>query len=65
MPVPTSNPEDTQAAIAVLIAISACLGVAYWRTVLKVVLVILLALTICGAVVGIEGVTSLMAAHHR
>ena len=65
MPVPTSNTEDTQAAIAVLIAISACLCVAYWRTVLKVVLVILLALTICGAVVGIEGVTSLMAVHHR
>jgi len=65
MPVPTSNPEDTQAAIAVLIAISACLCVAYWRTALKVVLVILLALTIYGTVVGIEGATSLMVAHHR
>ncbi len=65
MPVPTSNPQDTQVAIAVLIAISACLCVAYWRTALKVVLVILLALTIYGAVVGIEGATSLMVAHHR
>jgi len=65
MPVPTSNPQDTQAAIAVLIAISACLCVAYWRTALKVVLVILLALTIYGTVVGIEGATSLMVAHHR
>jgi hypothetical protein len=65
MPVPTSNPEDTQAAIAVLIAISACLCVAYWRTTLKVVVIIVLALTIYGAVVGIEGATSLMTAHHR
>jgi hypothetical protein len=64
MPVPTSNPQDTQAVIVVLIAIGACLCVAYWRTALRVVLVILLALTIYGAVVGIEGATSLMAAHH-
>jgi hypothetical protein len=64
MPAPT-DPQDTQAAIAVLIAISACLCVAYWRTAVKVVLVILLALTIYGAVVGIEGATSLVAAHHR
>jgi hypothetical protein len=65
MPVPTSNPQDTQAAIAVLIAVVACLCVAYWRTAVKVVIVILLALTIYGAVVGIEGATSLMTAHHR
>jgi hypothetical protein len=64
MPVPT-NPHDTQTAIVVLIAIGSCLCVAYWRTALRVVLVILLALTIYGAVVGIEGATSLMAAHHR
>ncbi len=65
MPVPPTNPQDTHAAIAVLIAVVACLCVAYWRTALKVVLVILLALTIYGAVVGIEGATSLVTVHHR
>jgi hypothetical protein len=66
MPVPPpSNPQDTQAAIAVLTAIAAYLCVAYWRTALRVILVILIALAIYGAVVGIEGVTSLMASHHR
>ncbi|MGD0109397.1 MAG: hypothetical protein ABSC06_35995 [Rhodopila sp.] len=64
MPVPT-NPHDTQTVIVVLIAIGACFCVAYWRTALRVVLVILLALAIYGAVVGIEGATSLIAAHHR
>jgi hypothetical protein len=65
MPVPPSNPQDTHAAIAIVIALVACPCVAYWRTALKVVLVILLALTIYGAVVGIEGAISLMAVHHR
>jgi uncharacterized membrane protein YdbT with pleckstrin-like domain len=65
MPVPPSNPQDTQAAIAVLIAIAACLCVAYWRMALRVILVVLIALAIYGAVTGIEGVTSFMASHHR
>ena len=65
MPVPSSNPQDTQAAIAVLIAIAACLCVAYWRMALRVILVVLIALAIYGAVAGVEGVTSFMASHHR
>ena len=65
MPVPTGNPQDTQTAIVVLIAIGACLCVAYWRVALRVILVLLLALTIYGVVAGIEGATSLMAVHHR
>lgn len=65
MPVPTSNPQDTQTAIVVLIAIASCFCVAYWRVALRVILVILLAVTIYGAVVGIDGATSLMATHHR
>jgi hypothetical protein len=65
MPVPTGNPHDTHTAIVVLIAIGSCLCVAYWRTALRVILVILLALAIYGAVAGIEGATSFMAAHHR
>jgi hypothetical protein len=65
VPVPPSNPQNTQAVIVVLIALTACLCVAYWRTALRVILVILIALAIYGAVVGIEGVTSLVASHHR
>jgi hypothetical protein len=65
MPIPPSNPQDTQAAIAVLIAIAASLCVAYWRTVLRLILIVVIALVIYGAVAGIDGVTSLMAQHHR
>ena len=65
MPVPPSNPQDTQAAIAVLIAITACLCVAYWRTALRIILIVVIALAVFGVVAGIDGVASLMAQHHR
>jgi small-conductance mechanosensitive channel len=65
MPVPPSNPQDTQAAIAVLITITACFCVAYWRTALRIILIVVIAVTVFGAVAGIDGVTSLMAQHHR
>jgi hypothetical protein len=63
MPIPPSNPQDTQAAIAVLIAAFLC--VIYWRTALRVILIVVIALAIYGAVIGIDGVTSLIAQHHR
>ncbi len=66
MPIPPpGNPQGTQAAIAILITIVACLCVAYWRMALRVILVVLIALAIYGAVVGIEGVTSVITSHHR
>jgi hypothetical protein len=65
MPIPPANPQDTQAAIAVLAAIAAGFCVAYWRTVLRVILIALLALAVYGAIVGIHSVSSLMAAHHH
>jgi hypothetical protein len=65
MPVPPSNPQDTQVAIAVLIAITACLCVAYWRTALRIILIVVIALAVFGVVAGIDGVASLMAQHHR
>ena len=65
MPVPPTNPQDAQAAIVVLAAITASLCVAYWRTALRVILIALLALAVYGAVVGIHSVSSLMAAHHH
>jgi hypothetical protein len=63
MSVPPSNPQDIQDTIAVLIAV--CLSVVYWRIALRLILIIVIALTIYGAVVGIDGVTSLIAQHHR
>ena len=65
MPVPPTNPQHIQAVIAVLIAITAWLCVAYWRIALRVIFVVLIGLAIYGAVAGVEGVTSLMARHRR
>jgi hypothetical protein len=58
MPVPPSNPHDTQAVIAVLIAITMSIAVARWRTTLRVILIIVIALAIFGAIVGFEGLAS-------
>ena len=44
---------------------AACICVVYWRTALRVILIAVLALAVYGAVVGIHGVSSLMAAHHH
>jgi hypothetical protein len=65
MPIPPTNPQDTQAAIAVLTVIAAGCCVVYWRTALRVILFVVLALAVYGALVGIEGVSSLMAVHHH
>ena len=60
MPVPPSNPHDTQAALAVLIAIAASIAVARWRVTLRVILIIVIALAVYGAIVGFEGLASAM-----
>jgi hypothetical protein len=65
MPVPPANPQDTQAASAVFAAIAAGFCVVYWRTALRVIFIAVLALAVYGAVVGIHGVSSLIAAHHH
>lgn len=54
MPIPPSNAHDIQAAIAVLIIAYLC--VAYWRTTLRVILTVLIAVAIYGSVVGIYDV---------
>jgi hypothetical protein len=65
MPVPPTSPQDTQAAIAVIVAIAAGWCIAYWRTALKVILIVVLALAVYGAGTGIHGVSSLITAHHH
>jgi ABC-type glycerol-3-phosphate transport system permease component len=66
MPVPPSNPQDMHTVINVLIAIVVGYAlVAYWRTALRLILVIVIALTVYGAVAGVHGVTTLMVAHHQ
>jgi hypothetical protein len=65
MPVPPANPQDTQAAIAVVVAIVIGWCVIYWRTALKVALVVMLILLAYGMAVGLHGASALLATHHR
>ena len=65
MPIPPANSQDTQAAVAVLAIITAGFCVAYWRTALRAILVVVLALAVYGAVAGIHGMSSLMTAYHH
>jgi hypothetical protein len=65
MPVPPGNPQDAQAAVAVLVAIAAGCCVVYWRTALRVTFIMVVILAVYGAAAGIDGVSSLMATHHR
>jgi hypothetical protein len=64
-PIPPSNPQGTQAALTVLIAIAAWLTVAHWRTTVRLILIVMIAFTVYGAITGIDGMRSLMASHHR
>lgn len=65
MPLPPSTPQDTQAAIVVLTAIVACWSVIYWRTALKVAIIVVLILVVYGIAVGIHEASALLATHHH
>lgn len=65
MSVPPGNPQDTQAVIAVLVAIGAGLCVVYWRTALRVILIMVLVLAVYGAFASLHGVSSLVYAHQH
>jgi hypothetical protein len=54
MPVPSNQPQDTQTILVVVIFL-ACLCVVYWRTVLRVIVIALVALAIYGAITGLHG----------
>ncbi len=64
MSVPPSQPQDTMTVIAVLVIFAAVLAVAYWRTALRVVLIVAIALAVYGAIAVVYGLASVMAAHH-
>ena len=64
MSVPPASPQDPRAAIAVLVAIAAIFCVVYWRIALRLILILVLAFAIYGAVAGVHGVSSLVTAHH-
>ena len=55
MPVPSSNPNDTLAAIAVLVVIFAGICVIYWRIVVQVLIVALISLALFSVVMTIMG----------
>jgi hypothetical protein len=65
MPLPPNTPQDTQAAIAVLVTIFAACLVVYWRATLKVILIVVLILIIYSVVMGFHGASALLATHHR
>ena len=60
----SSQPQDTLTVIAVLAVIFAILAVAYWRTALRVILIVAIALAVYGAISVIYGLASVMAARH-
>ena len=65
MPLPPNTPQDTQAAIMVLVTIFAACAVIYWRATFKVILIVVLILIIYGVVMGFHGASALLAPHHR
>jgi hypothetical protein len=65
MPLPPTTPQDTQAAITVLLAIGVAWAVTYWRTALKVILIVVLILAIYGVVLGFHSASALLAIHHH
>ncbi len=54
MPVPSTQPEDNQAIIMVVILV-AILCVIYWRMALRVVAIILIATTVLGVIASLHG----------
>jgi len=60
MSVPSTNLQDTLAAIMALVTIGAALCVRYWRTALQVLLVIVIATALSGVAVTIYGLLWLM-----
>ena len=64
MSVPPTSPQDTQAAIAVLVLIATACCVVYWRTVLQIILILAIALLVYGTVAGVADVRSLLTSHH-
>jgi len=65
MPLPPSTPQDTQAAIAVVVIFVAACSVIYWRTALKVLLIVALILVMYGVVTGFQGASALLDTHHH
>jgi hypothetical protein len=64
MSVPPTSPQDTQAAIAVLLLIGTACCVVYWRMALRIILVLVIVLVVYGTIAGVVDVRSLLTAHH-
>jgi hypothetical protein len=54
MPVPSPQPQDNQA-ILVIVLFLAALCVVYWRTALRLIAIILIALAVYGVIAGLHG----------
>ena len=65
MPLPSSNPQDTQALISVAVVVIAAWAVFYWRTALKVAFIVVLAVVAYGVIAGFHEASSLLATRHH
>ena len=54
MPVPSPQPQDNQA-IVMFVLLLAALCVIYWRTALRMIAIILIALAVLGLIAGLHG----------
>jgi fructose-specific phosphotransferase system IIC component len=63
MSAPPTDPQNTQAAILILTVIASGLCVFYWRTALRVILILVLALIVYGTIAGLHGL-SVLTTHH-
>ena len=64
MSTPSASPQDTLAAIAVLVIIGTILCVVYWRTALRALLAVAIAVAVYGVVVVVYGLVWLMTRLH-
>ena len=65
MPLSPSNPQDTQALISVAVVVIAAWAVFYWRTALKVAIIVILVVVAYGVIAGVLDATSLLATRHH
>jgi len=54
MPAPPPQPQDNEA-ILVIVLFLACFCVVYWRTVLRVIAIVFVALAVYGIIAGLQG----------
>jgi hypothetical protein len=65
MQVPATNPQDSRAAVAAILIVVVSWSVFYWRTALRVLLVMAVGLIFYTAFTGLSSATSLLTTLHH